>query len=131
MMIEDVQGCAMNMRYHSERADFTIKDSSRAKIEITPENGLIINIDARNTGEWTECVTIPNLPLPAEWTRAAHIGITASTGQLADNHDVISFITYDNNQVLTHLLLHTRAYTHSVTSEFVAARTSRSGEEVL
>ena len=25
MMIEDVQGCAMNMRYHSERADFTVK----------------------------------------------------------------------------------------------------------
>jgi mannose-binding lectin 2 len=92
-----------------------LKDSSRAKIEITPENGLIISIDARSSGEWTECVSIPNLPLPAEWTRAAHIGITASTGQLADNHDVISFIAYDNNQVLMHSYSLTQAPTHSLT----------------
>jgi mannose-binding lectin 2 len=55
---------------------------------------LELQIDARNTGEWTKCVTLNNLRLPVGWLEHAHIGLTASTGQLADNHDVISLATY-------------------------------------
>lgn len=34
MMTANVQGCDTNVRYHSERADFSVKDASRAKIVI-------------------------------------------------------------------------------------------------
>jgi mannose-binding lectin 2 len=34
-------------------------------------------------------VTIPRLNLPAGWLSKSYIGVTATTGQLADNHDII------------------------------------------
>lgn len=36
------------------------------------------------------------MPLHPEWLRDANIGISATTGQLADNHDVISLQTYSD-----------------------------------
>ena len=54
-------------------------------------------IDARATGTWVDCADIPNLPLPAHWSRSAHVGMSASTGDLADNHDVIGLSTYTNH----------------------------------
>lgn len=92
MMTEDVQGCNMNVRYHNERADFTALDASRVQIMVT-ETSLKVMVDARNTGEWLECVNLDKLGLPAGWVRDSFIGLTASTGQLADNHDVISLVT--------------------------------------
>lgn len=35
MMTENVQGCNMNVRYHADRADFSVLDASRAKIIVT------------------------------------------------------------------------------------------------
>ena len=35
LMTDDIQGCNTNVRYHSERADFSVSDSSRAKIVIS------------------------------------------------------------------------------------------------
>ena len=32
MMVEDVQGCSANVRYHAQRADFSVLDASRAKL---------------------------------------------------------------------------------------------------
>lgn len=46
-------------------------------------------IDAKNSNEWESCVTIPRLNLPAGWLSKSYIGVTATTGQLADNHDII------------------------------------------
>ena len=57
-------------------------------------DSLDLFIDARNTGEWTRCAQIEKLDLPQGWLEHAHIGVTATTGQLADNHDVISLQTY-------------------------------------
>jgi len=34
MMTEDVQGCNINVRYHADRADFTVDDASKAKVII-------------------------------------------------------------------------------------------------
>ena len=34
------------------------------------------------------------------WASNAYIGITASTGQLADNHDVISLVTYSDSTAM-------------------------------
>lgn len=51
-------------------------------------------IDARSTGTWVDCADIPNLPLQAHWSRSAYVAMTASTGDLADNHDVLGLSTY-------------------------------------
>ncbi len=57
-------------------------------------------IDARNTGEWVSCVNVANLGLPVNWARSAHLGLTATTGQLADNHDIISLKSYTDAELL-------------------------------
>lgn len=59
-----------------------------------------VYIDPRNTNEWTLCTTINNLNLPSGWLSRSHIGITATTGQLADNHDVIYLKSFTNATVL-------------------------------
>jgi mannose-binding lectin 2 len=89
-----VIGCDANVRYHAERADFKVTDQSRAKI-VVEDTKLTVLVDARNTGQWTECVKV-DLPLPSGWAKRSHIGITASTGQLADNHDVLGLITHSD-----------------------------------
>lgn len=59
-----------------------------------------IYIDARNTNEWTFCTSIPALGLPEGWLARSHIGLTATTGQLADNHDVLYLKSFSNATVL-------------------------------
>ena len=59
-----------------------------------------IQIDAKNQGDWINCVSINNLTLPSNFVNKAHIGITASTGQLADNHDVLSLLSYSDSAVM-------------------------------
>jgi mannose-binding lectin 2 len=95
LMKEDVQGCNTNpaARYHNERADFQATDASRALITIQG-NKLSIQVDARNNGEWQECVDQYEIPeLAVDWLTNSYMGITASTGQLGDNHDIISVST--------------------------------------
>jgi len=89
-----IEGCntSPTVRYHSERADFQVTDASRAQIHVY-QNKLHIKIDARNTGEWVECISMDTSALAAvnpNWISSSYLGVSASTGQLADNHDVIS-----------------------------------------
>lgn len=58
-----------------------------------------IFIDPKNSGEWTHCTSLDNVPLPPNWSLRAHVGLTASTGQLADNHDVIYIRNYSDDSV--------------------------------
>lgn len=99
MMTENVMGCNTNVRYHSERGDFSVKDASRAKVLLN-QKSLTIEIDNRNTGEWVGCVNINNLTLPDNFVLKAHIGVTATTGQLADNHDVLSLMSFSDSSVM-------------------------------
>ena len=61
---------------------------------VVEDRHLAVYVDPRNRGEWEECVMIEDMPLPEGWAREAHVGLTASTGQLVDNHDIISLVTY-------------------------------------
>jgi mannose-binding lectin 2 len=92
-MLEKKEGCDANIRYHEERGDFSVDSMSRAKIVLEDSKKVTVMIDARNEGEFVECASM-ELPLKQDWSKSAHIGITASTGQLADNHDVLSLVTY-------------------------------------
>jgi mannose-binding lectin 2 len=98
-MTEQVQGCDTNVRYHADRADFSVADSSRAKIVI--KGGyLAISVDEKNTDEWSNCANVSLHSLDENWLKRAHIGLTATTGQLADNHDVISLVSYSDQSVM-------------------------------
>ena len=55
-----------------------------------------VSIDPTNSGEWTDCVKVDSPALPKDWLKTAYVGITASTGQLADNHDVISLLSFSD-----------------------------------
>jgi hypothetical protein len=50
--------------------------------------------------QFVDCVDISDIGLKEGWLKRSYIGITASTGQLADNHDVVSFSVFDNAQSL-------------------------------
>ena len=88
-------GCmAPGIRYHEKSAAFTPSLSmSRAKIQYK-DHYIVVSIDAKNTGEWTPCYR-QELSFPDDWIEDATIGITASTGSLADNHDVIALSVYE------------------------------------
>lgn len=52
-----------------------------------------VTIDEKNTGEFHTCFT-DTLNLDPDWWHNIHIGISSTTGQLADNHDILSVETY-------------------------------------
>eukprot|EP00601_Ochromonadales_sp_CCMP2298_P032910 CAMPEP_0173357114 /NCGR_PEP_ID=MMETSP1144-20121109/18690_1 /TAXON_ID=483371 /ORGANISM="non described non described, Strain CCMP2298" /LENGTH=395 /DNA_ID=CAMNT_0014305997 /DNA_START=66 /DNA_END=1254 /DNA_ORIENTATION=- len=103
LMTEDVLGCSAKVRYHAERADFSVTQSSRAKVVVKGKS-LQVLIDADNSGTWTPCVEVPDLGLPVDWTLKAYLGLSATTGALADNHDIISLKASDEvNKALEQL----------------------------
>lgn len=57
-------------------------------------------MDLTGTGEYIDCAIVDNPLLPKDWLKKAHIGITATTGALADNHDVISLQSFSDFEVL-------------------------------
>ena len=62
-----------------------------------------MKVDAKNSGDWVTCIDQHPLALSPAWSRKAHLGITASTGQLADNHDIISFsLSPEHEAVVEH-----------------------------
>lgn len=96
-VIGGFDGCDASLRYHGERADFSVTNSSRAKVTLEGTT-LSVQIDPRGNGNWFQCTTVDLAPynLPENWLRKAHLGLTATTGQLADNHDVISLHTFND-----------------------------------
>jgi mannose-binding lectin 2 len=98
----DLKGCDADFRYHEKRDDFDAsKNFTALRVTYKSRNRatagtLRIDIDKRGTDEWMNCVPafalIDDMPfLPATWSKTARFGISAKTGALADNHDVISF----------------------------------------
>lgn len=91
-------GCDGDFRYHEKRDDFNVHIRSSATITFN-KGKLSIRLDARGTGEYKECVTDYEIPIPGDdWYKTSYLGLTASTGQLADNHDIIAFVTAQGNE---------------------------------
>mmetsp|Transcript_44902 Transcript_44902/g.123052 ORF Transcript_44902/g.123052 Transcript_44902/m.123052 type:complete len:368 (-) Transcript_44902:860-1963(-) len=94
LMMDKLEGCDASIRYHEDRADFSVESMSRAKVIVTGKR-LVVQIDGKNDGQFKDCAVV-DLPFAMDWAKSAHIGVTASTGQLADNHDVISLTTFSD-----------------------------------
>lgn len=95
-------GCDSNFRYFEGRDDFSAVNSMsvvrivyrRSTHQDASKAGgtLSVHIDAKNSGEWEKCasIAIDSASLPAAWLKDAYVGVSASTGALADNHDIVS-----------------------------------------
>lgn len=57
-------------------------------------------VDPSNSGEWESCVNVEDTQLPVGWAHRAYVGLTATTGALADNHDLLSLKTYSDQMVM-------------------------------
>lgn len=59
---------------------------------------LTVLTDVENKGEWKECFTTPGVKLPTGY----YFGVSAATGDLSDNHDIISlrFYQLDSSDVI-------------------------------
>jgi len=53
-------------------------------------NRLTVSTDIDGTNSWRECFSIDNILLPTHY----YFGFSAATGELSDNHDIISVRTY-------------------------------------
>lgn len=65
------------------------------KIGYSASTGKVtVSIDEKNTGNFHTCFS-ETISLNADWWKTAYIGISATTGQLADNHDILSVETVE------------------------------------
>ena len=63
------------------------------KIGYSAASGTVtVAIDEKNTGDFHQCVS-EHISLSPNWWQNAHIGVSAATGQLADNHDILAIET--------------------------------------
>lgn len=91
---ESKVGCDAAMRYHEGHGGFDpVYSSSRLKIQIQKRH-VTIFIDEKATGDWNPCYEA-DIRLPEQWLRHSTFGITAATGSLADNHDILRVTSYD------------------------------------
>ncbi|RHY46844.1 hypothetical protein DYB30_012153 [Aphanomyces astaci] len=96
-------GCDAALRFHEESAHFDpVFSSSRLRIVVDGVK-LKLEVDAKSTSEWKPCYE-GDLPLPSDWLQDVTVGITGSTGGLADNHDVLGFLSFSEaDDVQMHL----------------------------
>jgi mannose-binding lectin 2 len=57
-----------------------------AKLTYFQDQNLKLELQYKTEGEWTQCFDIPNFKVPP----VAYLGFSAETGELSDNHDIIS-----------------------------------------
>lgn len=61
-------------------------------IRIRYENDILnVSTDFENKAEWKNCFTVTGVRLPTGY----FFGLSANTGDLSDNHDILSFKFYD------------------------------------
>jgi mannose-binding lectin 2 len=100
LMLQNLAGCDSAMRYYTGTdVAFSSTDKSRAKVILNDTN-LEVMIDLKNTGQWRPCVSVETKELGLDWLKESHIGLTASTGQLVDNHDILSFRSFSSHDAM-------------------------------
>ena len=96
-------GCYSNYRYYEKRQDFSVgvlivhftqaDNFASVRIAYDGDQQLIrVTVDSQGTGYYQSCIS-ETVALPSDWWSKAYIGISSSTGQVADNHDLISVET--------------------------------------
>ncbi|OQS06963.1 lectin [Thraustotheca clavata] len=87
-------GCDAAIRYYEESASFSpVHSAARIKVRVD-QNRLRVDVDATNQGSWTRCFE-GEIPFSTKWLEDATIGISAATGGVADNHDILQLSTFE------------------------------------
>jgi len=69
----EVLGCNIGkMRYHEERDDFSVFNTSRLRIMLG-ENSVLVEVDPESNNKWQTCVNINDAAskLPTDWLKKA------------------------------------------------------------
>jgi len=86
-----VMGCDADFRFHEGRDDFSPSEHFAALKVVLSRGVVSVYLDSSGKGEFRTCIQGQQLPeMPEAWWRSAHHGVTAATGQMTDNHDVMS-----------------------------------------
>jgi len=62
---------------------------TKAKVTYFQDKSLTVDLMYKKEDEWTRCFEVPNVKLP----QTSYLGFSAETGELSDNHDIISIET--------------------------------------
>jgi len=106
-------GCDADFRYWEGRDDWSVYNHSAVRIRFAGGR-VSVWMDAKATGAWAPCITDAAVAAPEGWWREAEgsggawMGLTATTGELADNHDVLSVQTGPEDEVAPLLWLEPR-----------------------
>lgn len=62
-------------------------------------NRIKVDFDEKNQGSYISCID-ETVVFPTDWWKTVYVGVSASTGDLADNHDLLEVITYPDINAL-------------------------------
>ncbi|OJD36106.1 lectin family integral membrane protein [Diplodia corticola] len=62
---------------------------TKAKLTYFAEKSLKLELQYKSENDWIECFTVTDVKIPS----VAYLGFSSETGELADNHDIISLST--------------------------------------
>jgi len=83
-------GCSYEFRYAEDREDVTVLNHTR--VHMVYRNKILkIRLQQTSSGvakEWFQCIDMKDVEVPSP----AFFGISAATGDLVDNHDIVQFI---------------------------------------
>jgi lectin, mannose-binding 2 len=86
-------GCDSDYRYWEGLHDFSARNYSGLRVSFR-DNHVSLFMDPRGTENWVECFSRARVAASLDWWRSGiYLGLSASTGDLADNHDVLSLVT--------------------------------------
>ncbi|KAF2715516.1 vesicular integral-membrane protein VIP36 precursor [Pleomassaria siparia CBS 279.74] len=88
---KDSDGKANEVAGCSARGIRNAQIPTKAKFTYFQEKSLKLELQYKAEDEWTECFDIPNFKVPP----VAYLGFSAETGELSDNHDIISVKTHN------------------------------------
>lgn len=83
---DEGSGCSFDFRFSEARDDFSVTNGTWAHVV---HDGERLRVSLRQSGGsfWTECIDFAMAPLKGEH----FFGLSAATGDLVDNHDVLVF----------------------------------------
>jgi mannose-binding lectin 2 len=87
---------------------------TKARFTYFQDKSLKLDLQYKSEDDWTECFEIPNFKVPP----VAYLGFSAETGELSDNHDIISVKTQN-------------LYQHNTGSNAAAAGSSKAGSSYV
>ena len=97
-ILGDAAGCDAVLRFHEDRADFDVTQAHRVKVEVNGRSVKVL-VDEREKGQWRDCaeIMLDEAAFGEDWLATGYVGLTATTGELADNHDVLSLQVFSDS----------------------------------